>query len=79
MTTESSELDPLEVFKPLTRRELLVATALANGHSNRAIATELGCSIKTIDTHRGHVMKKLNVANNVLLARLAIKTGLVKL
>lgn len=62
-------------FPTLTEREREVAQHLILGKPNRAIAYELSISIKTVDTHRGHVMKKLDVANNVELLRLAIRMG----
>lgn len=61
----------------LTPREMEVARALAYGLPNRKIAAELGISIKTVDTHRAHVLRKLAVRNNVQLARLAIRRGWV--
>lgn len=63
----------------LTARENEVALFLAIGMTNREIATELNISIKTIDTHRGHILAKLRVKNNVALARYAIRVGAVGL
>ncbi len=42
---------------------------------DRQIASELGISIKTIDTHRGHVLKKLQLRNNSDITRFAIRNG----
>lgn len=64
-------------YPELTPREREVATLLAVGEPNREIARALGCSVKTIDTHRGHVLRKLHCRNNVDLARLAIRRGYV--
>jgi DNA-binding NarL/FixJ family response regulator len=63
----------------LTARELQVMEMLARGHTNREIAEHLAISIKTVDTHRGHVLKKLNLRNNSELTRFAVKHGYVKL
>lgn len=63
----------------LTRRENEVALFLSVGMTNREIADEIGISIKTIDTHRGHVLAKLRLKNNVELARHAIRVGAVGL
>ncbi len=71
--------EPQNAFSILTPRERDVAQALANGLPNREIAKALGISIKTVDTHRGHVLKKLGCANNVALARRLIREGLVSL
>lgn len=64
-------------YPELTNRELEVAYALANGDTNREIAARLEISIKTVDTHRGHLLKKLGCRNNVALTRLMIRDGLV--
>lgn len=67
------------IFARLTRRELQVARGLALGLTNREIATEFGISIKTIDTHRGHILDKLELRNNVELAHAAIAADVVQL
>jgi DNA-binding NarL/FixJ family response regulator len=63
----------------LTAREQQVMEMLARGHTNREIAEHLEISIKTVDTHRGHVLKKLGVRNNSELTRFAVKHGYVTL
>jgi two-component system, NarL family, invasion response regulator UvrY len=68
--------DPVAVLSP---RELETLRFLACGLTNREIATRLGISVKTIDTHRGHVLKKLNLRNNADLTRFAIEHGLCDL
>lgn len=77
-TQEAGEELKLE-FPALTSREREVALLLAVGKTNREIAKDLGISIKTIDTHRGHILKKLELRNNVELARMAIREGYVQL
>lgn len=62
-------------FDKLTDREREVATMLCDGLRNAEIADRLGVSVKTIDTHRHRVLKKLGVDNNVRLVRLAIREG----
>jgi two-component system invasion response regulator UvrY len=61
----------------LTARELQVMEMLARGMTNREIAVDLNISIKTVDTHRGHVLKKLGLRNNSELTRFAVKHGYV--
>jgi len=63
----------------LTARELQVMEMLARGLTNREIAEHLNISIKTVDTHRGHVLKKLSLRNNSELTRFAVKNGYVTL
>lgn len=65
-------------FPELSGREREVALKLALGAKNSEVAEELGISIKTVDTHRGHLLKKLGCRNNVDLARLAIRMGYVQ-
>jgi two-component system, NarL family, invasion response regulator UvrY len=62
----------------LSARELQVMEMLALGHTNREIAQMFAISIKTVDTHRGHVLKKLQLRNNSDLTRFAVKHGYVK-
>ncbi len=68
---------PTDPFPELTGRERDVAIRLMLGDTNREIADVLGISIKTVDTHRGHVLKKLGLKNNAKLALYAVKRGYV--
>lgn len=68
--------DPAKVLSP---RELETLRLLAAGLTNREIAARLGISVKTIDTHRGHALKKLRLRNNADLTRFALEHGLVDL
>jgi DNA-binding NarL/FixJ family response regulator len=63
----------------LTAREQQVMEMLSRGMTNREIAEHLAISIKTVDTHRGHVLKKLGLRNNSELTRFAVKHGYVSL
>ena len=45
--------------------------------TNREIADTLSISVKTVDTHRGHVLKKLRLRNNSDITRFAISNGLI--
>jgi DNA-binding NarL/FixJ family response regulator len=63
----------------LTNREQQVMEMLARGMTNREIAVHFDISVKTIDTHRGHVLKKLGLRNNSDLTRFAVKHGYVTL
>jgi DNA-binding NarL/FixJ family response regulator len=63
----------------LTAREQQVMEMLGRGMTNREIAEHLQISIKTVDTHRGHVLKKLGLRNNSELTRFAVKHGYVSL
>jgi DNA-binding NarL/FixJ family response regulator len=56
-----------------------VQQLIAEGHTNRAIASHLHLSEKTVEKHRGHLLAKLNTHDTVGLVRFAIKHGLVSL
>ncbi|NNC77254.1 MAG: DNA-binding response regulator, partial [Woeseiaceae bacterium] len=49
------------------------------GRSTREIAELLSISPKTVETHRGHLMQKLNIHEIAGLVRYAIKHGLVSI
>ena len=61
----------------LSSREFQVMEYLAAGKTNREIAEMLAISVKTVDTHRGHVLKKLRLRNNSDITRFAISNGLI--
>jgi DNA-binding NarL/FixJ family response regulator len=62
---------------PLSRRELQVLTLIAEGNTNKQIAEELGISVRTVETHRERVMRKLNAQGTAALTKWAISLGLV--
>ncbi|ACN14481.1 two component transcriptional regulator (LuxR family protein) [Desulforapulum autotrophicum HRM2] len=63
----------------LSMRELQVLRKLALGHTNHEIAASYNISVKTVDTYRARVLKKLNLRNNADLSRFAIKNRIVEL
>lgn len=63
--------------RSLSRREVQVATLLAEGKSAPDIAAELHISPSTVDVHRRNLMRKLELHNVVDLTKYAIRTGLV--
>ena len=62
----------------LSTRELQVLRRLALGHTNREIAEAYCISVKTVDTYRYRLLKKLNLRNNAELSRFAIQNRLVE-
>ena len=62
----------------LSMRELQVLRRLAMGHTNREIARAYHISIKTVDTYRSRLLKKLNLRNNAELSRFAIQNRLIE-
>ncbi len=63
----------------LTPREREVLQLLTEGHGTKQIAYRLHVSTKTIDTHRQHIMDKLDIHNVAELTKYAIREGLTNL
>ena len=63
----------------LTAREQEVLKYIAEGKSMKAIAADLGLSVKTIETHRLNIMEKLEIKNMAELVKYAIRQGLSSL
>jgi DNA-binding NarL/FixJ family response regulator len=61
----------------LTSREAEVLPLIAEGHVNKEIASELGISIKTVEKHRQHLMRKLDIHHIAGLTHFAIASGIV--
>jgi DNA-binding NarL/FixJ family response regulator len=61
----------------LTARESLTLQLIASGLTNKQIAHKLSVSVKTVDTHRARIMRKLNAHKTADLVRYAIKSGLL--
>ncbi len=62
----------------LSKREQQVFYLLAECRTSHEAAEELGVSVKTVDSHRGQIMRKLGLRGNSELTRFAIKEGLIK-
>ncbi|HEY7502495.1 MAG TPA: response regulator transcription factor [Gemmatimonadales bacterium] len=62
----------------LTARERQVLVGVAQGHTNREMAAQLGISPRTVESHRENLMKKLGVRTVAGLTRLALEAGLVR-
>jgi len=63
---------------PLTPRERQVLQLVAEGKTTKESAELLHISIKTAETHRAHIMEKLNIHETAGLVRYAIRRGLVR-
>ena len=63
----------------LSTREIQVLRGLALGKTNKEIADVYHISVKTVDTYRLRLLKKLNLRNNAELSRFAIQNGLIEL
>ncbi len=60
---------------PLSDREREVLRLLALGHTNQEIAKELFISVRTAETHRAHIMRKLGLGTRADLVRYALANG----
>jgi DNA-binding NarL/FixJ family response regulator len=63
---------------PLTEREIQVVQLLAEGKSNKEVAAALGVSTRTVESHRNHIMRKMNFGSFSDLIRFAVRSNLVE-
>lgn len=73
---ESDDRDPIS---KLSDREREVLVQIANGKSNKEIASLLGIGVRTIETHRERIMRKLDIHSVAGLTKFAISHGLISL
>jgi two-component system nitrate/nitrite response regulator NarL len=64
---------------PLTNREREVLMLISDGLSNKEIACQLNVGVRTVETHRERIMRKLDIHSVAGLTKYAISTGLVTL
>jgi len=69
LTTKMTRLSP---------REVEVLQLIAEGKANKQIAAELGISTKTVEKHRDHLMRKLDIHDTAGLTRYAIEAGVIE-
>ena len=63
---------------PLTEREREILRLLALGHTNQEIAKSLFLSVRTVETHRAHIMQKLRLSTRAELVHYAMEQGLLE-
>ena len=61
---------------PLTSREREIVQRIAEGQTTKEIASALGLSVKTVESHRSSLMRKLDIHETATLVRYAIRRGL---
>ena len=61
---------------PLTSREREIVQRIAEGQTTKEIAVDLGLSVKTVESHRINLMRKLDIHETATLVRYAIRRGL---
>ncbi|NQV03819.1 MAG: response regulator transcription factor [Bacteroidia bacterium] len=65
--------------QPLTTREQEILKLFAEGHNNKEISTRLKISIRTVESHKNHIVKKLGLKSTVEMVKFAIKNKIVEL
>jgi two-component system response regulator NreC len=63
---------------PLSEREHEILRLLALGHTNQEIASQLYLSVRTVETHRAHIMQKLRISTRAELVRYALERGVLE-
>jgi DNA-binding NarL/FixJ family response regulator len=67
-----------ETYDGLTAREKEILTLIAQGETNQDIGRRLFISVKTVQTHRAHILEKLRLHDRTQLVRYAIRKGLIQ-
>jgi two-component system, NarL family, nitrate/nitrite response regulator NarL len=70
---------PVPDMAEISGREREVLILIAEGNSNKEIAIQLGVSVRTVETHRERIMRKLRIHTVAGLTKFAISRGLIKL
>jgi DNA-binding NarL/FixJ family response regulator len=78
LVREWMEDDSSGPAEPLTLREREVLKLIAEAHTNREIGELLHLSEKTVESHRGNLLRKLGMRDRVELVRYAIRRGLIE-
>lgn len=69
--------DSHDTYHLLSEREKEVLTLVAKGYANKEIAEQLIISVKTVETHKGNLMEKLQMKTRPELVEYAVKKGLL--
>jgi len=72
-----TDVQPLDIYETLTTREREVFQLVAEGYTNAEAAERLFISIRTVETHRASVMRKLNLRSQAHLVAYAMRRGMV--
>jgi two-component system response regulator NreC len=72
------ERDASDELSVLSDREREVLQLIAEGKSNKEVAQSLDIAVSTVESHRKHVMEKLDLHNTAAIVRFAVRKGLVQ-
>ncbi|WGH78280.1 response regulator transcription factor [Jannaschia ovalis] len=74
-----SALEPTaDGTEPLTSREQAILLLVAQGRSNKAVAHDLDISVRTVETHRKNIKRKLGISTTAGLTRYALEHGVLQ-
>jgi DNA-binding NarL/FixJ family response regulator len=76
LNRSSSSIASAKSLRSLTTREREILQLIAEGHLHQQIALRLSISVRTVDTHRNNIMKKLDIHDTAGLVNYAIKNGI---
>jgi DNA-binding NarL/FixJ family response regulator len=74
LNADTEKIDSLDVLSP---REREILHLIAEGNTNTTIAEKLSLSVRTIESHRAHIMSKLRFSSQADLIRFAVQKGLI--
>ncbi|MEL7184596.1 MAG: response regulator transcription factor [Pseudomonadota bacterium] len=69
---------PADGTEPLTSREQTILLLLAQGRSNKEVAHDLDISVRTVETHRKNLKRKLGISSTAGLTRYAMEHGVLQ-
>ncbi len=78
MMQKSNSID-VPKLNTLSKREVQLLKLIVEGRTNKEIADELFISVRTVESHKNHIMVKLELKNQVELIKFAIKEGITAL
>lgn len=77
-TGAKGSLEPSPDREQLTNREQTILLQLAQGKSNKAVALALDISVRTVETHRKNIKRKLGISSTAGLTRYALEHGVLQ-
>lgn len=78
-SNEKSKRQTTRLPNELTKREYEILALVATGKTNREVAEALFISIKTVETHKTHILEKLGLKNTPELVKYAIKNKIISI
>ena len=66
-------------IKNLSTREIEIIKLWGNSQTNKEIADKLFISVRTVESHKNHIMQKLNLKTAVDLVKFAIKNSIIEI